>query len=222
MSPLDQPRTLREEQKAFTRRRLVDAAVEVFAATGYTQATIEDITNAAGASRATFYLHFKSKAEIVKVLLTEELLPHSNEIYEQLHALENPTWAEARALVSDLLDYWDIHRGTIDILIQAHAAEPDEIGPGWGKALLGTSGVLAHYLTHVRQVDDEAAHVRAVLLIGLVDRYTFFARLPGVRLDREIVIDSLTAYWLMSFQQDMLAGSTTPAACVPTRADLGG
>jgi len=204
MNPVQPPRTLREEQKAFTRQRLLNAAVDVFQRVGYTQATIEEITSAAGASRATFYLHFKSKAEIVKALLDEELLPDSNEIYEALHALENPTRLEARALVSDLLRYWDVHRGAIDILIQAHAAEPEEIAPGWGKALLGTSAVLAHYLTHVRQVDDEAAHVRAVLLIGLVDRYTFFARLPGVHLDPEVVLDALTDYWLMSFQPNML------------------
>ena len=206
MSPLGPPRTLREEQKAFTRQRLFDAAVDVFERVGYTQATIEEITSAAGASRATFYLHFKSKAEIVKALLAEQLLPDSNEIYEQLHALENPTRVEARVLVADLLRYWDIHRGAIDILIQAHSAEPGEIAPGWGKALLGTSAVLASYLTNVRQVDADVAHVRAVLLIGLVDRYTFFERLPGVRLDRELVTDALTDYWLMSFQPTMLAG----------------
>src|SRR4051812_4121139 len=136
MRPLDQPRTLREEQKAFTRRRLVDAAVEVFGANGYTQATIEDITRAAGASRAAFYLHFKSKAEIVKVLLSEELLPDSDAIYENLRDVTEPTWETMRVFVAQLLTYWDNHTPALDILQQAFAADREEIGENWAHALL--------------------------------------------------------------------------------------
>jgi AcrR family transcriptional regulator len=204
MSPLDPPRTLREEQKAFTRRRLVDAAVEVFAATGYTQATIEDITNAAGASRATFYLHFKSKAEIVKVLLTDELLPDSDAIYENLRDVSEPTWDVMRVFVAQLLKYWDHHRPALDILQQAYAADREEIGEDWAHALLDTAELLAQYMTRLGGVEPELARVRAMLLIGLADRYHFFSRLPGFELDRESVLDALTDIWTTAFRAETL------------------
>jgi len=99
--------SLRDEQKRFTRQRLIDAAKEVFADVGYAAATIEDITRAAGASRATFYLHFKSKATIVNELFLQVLLPESNEIYERLHQLTAPTRDDVRAFVADTFAYWD-------------------------------------------------------------------------------------------------------------------
>jgi AcrR family transcriptional regulator len=55
------PVTLRQEHRDATRRRIIAAARKVFARKGYAKATIEDITSAAGVSRATLYLHFDSK-----------------------------------------------------------------------------------------------------------------------------------------------------------------
>lgn len=60
------PRTsLREAQKELTRTRLLDAAAELISGQGYAATTIEEIATAAGATRATFYLHFASKSDIV-------------------------------------------------------------------------------------------------------------------------------------------------------------
>jgi AcrR family transcriptional regulator len=56
-------------QKRRTRARLVDAALEEFNERGYAATTIENISAAAGVTRATFYLHFESKADVVRELL---------------------------------------------------------------------------------------------------------------------------------------------------------
>jgi AcrR family transcriptional regulator len=55
------PPTLRQEHRDATRRRIIAAARKVFVNKGYARATIEEITAAAGVSRATLYLHFDSK-----------------------------------------------------------------------------------------------------------------------------------------------------------------
>src|ERR1700744_3448307 len=65
---------LREQQRAFTRRKLMEAGQKEFAAKGYLDTRVEDIARLAGASRATFYLHFKSKSELM-IALAEEMLP---------------------------------------------------------------------------------------------------------------------------------------------------
>ncbi|MDI2129405.1 TetR/AcrR family transcriptional regulator [Yinghuangia seranimata] len=59
---------LRAQQKQYTRRRLIAAACDVFEAKGYEAATVDDIVAEAGAARATFYLHFTGKADIVAEL----------------------------------------------------------------------------------------------------------------------------------------------------------
>ena len=55
------PASLRQEHRDATRRRIIAAARKVFVKKGYAGATIEEITAAAGVSRATLYLHFDSK-----------------------------------------------------------------------------------------------------------------------------------------------------------------
>ena len=58
--------SLREAHKELTRQRLLDAGAAVFAEKSEAAATIDDIVAAAGATRATFYLHFRAKSDPVQ------------------------------------------------------------------------------------------------------------------------------------------------------------
>jgi AcrR family transcriptional regulator len=58
-------------RKARTRADLLAAAQQVFAAKGYHDATIADITQAADVGVGTFYLHFRDKDEAFHTLLDE-------------------------------------------------------------------------------------------------------------------------------------------------------
>jgi AcrR family transcriptional regulator len=61
--------SLREAQKQFTHERLLKAAVDEFTLKGYNATTVDDIVVRAGATRATFYLHFKGKADMILELM---------------------------------------------------------------------------------------------------------------------------------------------------------
>jgi AcrR family transcriptional regulator len=54
-----------------TRRRLMDAAEEVFGTRGYHAASVTDITQKAGVAQGTFYLYFDSKLELFQALVRE-------------------------------------------------------------------------------------------------------------------------------------------------------
>jgi AcrR family transcriptional regulator len=54
-----------------TRRRLLEAAEQVFGDLGYHDASIVKITEAAGVSQGTFYLYFAGKQEIFDVLVED-------------------------------------------------------------------------------------------------------------------------------------------------------
>ena len=56
---------------AQTRRRLLEAAEEVFADLGYHDASIVKLTEAAGVGQGTFYLYFSSKKEIFDELVLD-------------------------------------------------------------------------------------------------------------------------------------------------------
>lgn len=71
---------LREAQKQMTRQLLLDKGLEPFGTKGYAATTIDDIAVAAGSTRATFHLHFPSKADLVRSLVadTNEMLTGSD------------------------------------------------------------------------------------------------------------------------------------------------
>ena len=59
--------TLRADQARQTRRRIVDAAAELFAEYGYARTTIDAIATAAGVSRKTVFDSVGGKAQLMKL-----------------------------------------------------------------------------------------------------------------------------------------------------------
>jgi len=53
---------------AATRAGIIDAAHEVFRATGYYASSISEVTRRAGVSLATFYQYFKNKEQVFQEL----------------------------------------------------------------------------------------------------------------------------------------------------------
>ncbi|WP_104129987.1 TetR/AcrR family transcriptional regulator [Cryobacterium sp. N21] len=62
------PRTARGEE---TKRKLIEAAEQVFSRVGYADASISRITDAAGIGQGTFYLYFDSKLQIFNELVED-------------------------------------------------------------------------------------------------------------------------------------------------------
>lgn len=58
-------------RRAQTRRRLMDAAVEVFADRGVNGASVEEISELAGFTRGAFYSNFESKDELCMAVLRD-------------------------------------------------------------------------------------------------------------------------------------------------------
>ncbi|MGD1257981.1 TetR/AcrR family transcriptional regulator [Mycobacterium seoulense] len=90
-----------------TRRKLIDAAKQVFLDRGFHGARAEDIAAAAGMSRGTFYIYFPSKNDIFLALGRDS----ARGGYSLLNALKNvPTeWSptDLAELSEKLVDYYD-------------------------------------------------------------------------------------------------------------------
>jgi AcrR family transcriptional regulator len=65
--------TLRDEQKAITRRRLLDAAEAVFARNGYHGSSVEEVAREAGASTGALYSNFAGKEDLFLALFEERI-----------------------------------------------------------------------------------------------------------------------------------------------------
>src|ERR1700757_4707128 len=115
--------SLRDEQKRLTRRLLIEGALVAFERKGYAATTIEDIVAEANASRATFYLHFKSKAEVILVV-TQTLGRRWRELYLELTSGARLSRKELYAWIDSMVDNYATNRASLDAIEQAAAIEP--------------------------------------------------------------------------------------------------
>lgn len=187
--------SIRESQKASTLKVLLEASEELYTERGYANTTIGQIAARAGASRATFYLHFDAKWHTVAELVNMRLLPETREFYTRLNAYEELSRNDLHDWLNDALDFYVRHKDMILINLQALQLEPDyaaaniamrhslvELLPN----LLGALGPERH---------DEA-HLRLALLIM---QLTDFAAewLQGLwEVDRSVVLDVLCDLWM--------------------------
>jgi AcrR family transcriptional regulator len=116
-------RTPRAEQKAQTKKAIVDAALSCFSQQGLRETTIGAIASAAGVAHGTFYVHFASK----DALLDELLQGFNSGLVQQLA----PLWLDQRpdtlprqihASAETFLAYWTEHRGFVEAYGQKVAA----------------------------------------------------------------------------------------------------
>ena len=61
------------DRKTDKRRQILDAAVEVFAATGFHKSRVSDIAREAGVADGTIYLYFKSKDDVLISIFEEAM-----------------------------------------------------------------------------------------------------------------------------------------------------
>ncbi len=59
----------RYKKSEVTRKKLIDAALEIFADKGYSKTRITDITKKVGLTHAAFYAYFKDKDDLVRSLI---------------------------------------------------------------------------------------------------------------------------------------------------------
>jgi AcrR family transcriptional regulator len=74
--------SLRDEQKALTRRRLIDAAESVFARSGYHGASVGEIAREAGATTGALYSNFTGKEDLFLALFEERIAADVGEYAE--------------------------------------------------------------------------------------------------------------------------------------------
>ncbi|WP_328813530.1 TetR/AcrR family transcriptional regulator [Rhodococcus sp. NBC_00297] len=118
--------TLLEQKREFTRTRLLDEALELFRTKGYVETTAEDIASAVGCSRATFYLHFKSKSEIMIGIL-ERVWPSVDDSVDEFAAAvaAGLTKDELRVRISNDRAVWSMYAGGLRAFNVAQMVDPE-------------------------------------------------------------------------------------------------
>ncbi|MFS1286578.1 TetR family transcriptional regulator [Pseudomonas piscis] len=66
-------------EAARTRRRILEAASELFSREGVSSTTLDQIARQAGVTRGAIYWHFKGKQDLLDALFSEQTLPLEND-----------------------------------------------------------------------------------------------------------------------------------------------
>src|SRR5580693_1762072 len=116
---------MRAAQREFTRGRLIEAAIEVFAEKGYARTTVDDIAERAGSTRATFYLHFKAKSDVLTELISRGE-QHFHRIYQDLSPIaQRPTLTGVRLWLSMAMTEWKAVADLSRPVLEASSIEPE-------------------------------------------------------------------------------------------------
>jgi AcrR family transcriptional regulator len=191
--------SVRAEQKDWTRVRFLKGALEVFEECGFQAATIERIARAAGASRATFYLHFRSKADIVRALL-EQVSPEVQSRFSELDGvLDEGSDEELRQWIAEGMSWFEAHRTLVRVLEQIRMTERE----------LGADTLIPRYTDHMPRYlarwpphRHQEANVRLWLAVGMFARTDTLSTINGQRggVSDETIIDTISYVWRCALQ----------------------
>jgi len=120
--PNERP-SLRDAQRQLTRTRIIAAARALFAERPYVVVSADDIAGAAGISRATFYLHFGGKEDVLRTILAEDL--DRQEILIRLLAnQESPTRAQIEGWVRQMFGGYEHWRASMQLFSLIVSLDP--------------------------------------------------------------------------------------------------
>lgn len=119
------------ERRSSTRRRILDAAVGIFAEKGYHDTAVDDIARASETSKGAIYFHFPNKQGIF-LALVEYLAGQLIDRMESAIESEKGGIAKVEAALRSVLEAFAAHRGLARILL----VEVVGLGHGFDPKLL--------------------------------------------------------------------------------------
>jgi AcrR family transcriptional regulator len=189
---------MRESQRRATRFALVEAAKNSFVGVGFAATSVDEITAAAGTSRQTFYLHFRSKAEVILELVAST----QTEEVELCRLLTEAVMAGTREAISGWLDrafdFWVSFRDIA--MVQEEAATlHSEIRLARQEGFERGVTAIAAGLDHITEWDGPNKRLRGI--VAYAQLQTLFHRWlsTGWDTDRQEFLDVMTAMWIAAF-----------------------
>jgi AcrR family transcriptional regulator len=188
--------TLRERQKQQTRLGLLEHAKALFVERGYAAVTIDDIVSAVGCSRATFYLHFSGKPEILQKIGAETMARRAVAVYADLDAvLETGSRAEFAGWMRRAVAWFEENQAILPAWDEAVALEP-EFKAVAKRAVDELPAAMPRYLARWGEARREEAHLRIELLVSQLERFfTRWAVQGTIEAGADTAADVLADIW---------------------------
>jgi AcrR family transcriptional regulator len=148
---------------------LLESGLNVFESKGYASTTVDDIASGAGTTRTTFYLHFPSKAELMKSLIADldELLVSSDDP-PLAGVVASGQRAQISAWIERKVDQWPEIRRCASAAHHA-AASDAEISVAVNRWFEGVIEDIRAGLDLADRFEAASRHVRGTLAFGQLE-----------------------------------------------------
>lgn len=196
-SPLSKDKkqkSIRELHKEQTVASFQKAALEVFLEKGYLDATVADVARNAGASRATFYLHFSGKWEVLAHLVRQIILPETLVFYRRLDKFGIPSRLQMRVWLTDAFTFYEKNSAFMIIYKQASSLEPDLVHLQ-SEIVSQCASVMKNYLARWGEAGESEARLRLHLLIIQLADIAMSLVKRDVVVDKKLLVEILVEYW---------------------------
>jgi len=187
------PGGLREAQRRLTRDRLVDAAIQLIGKAGFRAVTIEQIAAAAGANRATFYLHFRNKEDVANEI-GARLAPTIEARFRALDALVSPTRQQVRDWLAVMADQSAERRHLLAIATEANVTDPD-LADDYFRFMDLFSHAMPNYLGRFSDAERPAARTRMLLQIVQLERLFYVVVVQRASTPLAPLLDAMAESW---------------------------
>jgi len=198
-----EPATKRRRREE-TRRRLLDAALPVFAGSGYERATVDEIVREAGFSKGAFYVHFESKEDLFWAMLEERII-RQQEAFRQALDHNRSAQENIQALLTTIFAIFrrDVMWSALFIEFVAHAARNEKVRERLASMYQNWRDFTVETLKQGREVghvrEDLDVDFVATVMIALIEGMIMQARLAPAVVRPEDAIEPLSrllAGWL--------------------------
>jgi AcrR family transcriptional regulator len=199
-------RALRSQGRK-TMRKLLDAAMIVFARRGYYAARVDDIVKVARTSHGTFYLYFSNKEDLLRALVGE-----AGEVVANLDASlgavgsNEQGWRELRRWMEQFSDTWQRYAPVLRAWSDLAMSDPELSEQGHAAAGAVAETLASRIAERGPQpgIDPRAA---AEAVVAMVDRFHYLREFAGEPVDAS-ALDTLCTM----VHRALFGGGTPPAA----------
>ncbi len=178
----------REQYLEERRAQILDAAIEVFGNKGLDVATVDEIAQAAGISKGTIYLYFKSKNEIFDTILAERsyiplLIDTMDYTKISMESAEFSLQAFLEELGLKFLNAMDKYQPLFRLILADAHRYPVQAEHIYNNLILKANKMLADFLVaqskagRIRKLDSPLVTARC--LIGMLIIYVMSQELLG-------------------------------------------
>jgi len=209
------PRQTRQERRAETRERLLEAAARVFAREGYAGASVEEVAREAGFSTGALYSNFDGKEDLFLALLAHTVERVSGRVAEAI--AERPTVEErARLAAAEWMHFVHREPEQVQLFMEfwAYAVRDPDVRPRFAAAYAAPRAATARLIDESARALGMRPTIPAEQLATAID-----ALADGLALQRLIDPQSVPDDLFGEVLSVLLAGASARAA-EPTTASV--